>query len=166
MVKIIGLLAGFCLNQFLETMIKNAIKILLLLVVGVVAYNLFFGTEQEKEQSKEIISDVKDFSKSAWNLLKEEHQKFKDGKYDDAVEKIEGGVDKLKDVYSGIRDKAKQVEDSGLLDQLDELEQKRQELEEQLSDKTPESYDEKQIEKDWKNLLDDTQQMLDDLDKK
>jgi hypothetical protein len=106
-------------------MIKNAIKILLLLVVGVVAYNLFFGTEEEQEQSKEIISDVKDFSKSAWNLLKTEHQKFKDGKYDDAVDKIEGGVDKLKGIYSGLRDKADQVKDSGLLDQLDELEQKR-----------------------------------------
>lgn len=146
-------------------MIKSAIKIALLLVVGIVAYNLFYGSEEEKEQSKEIISDVKDFSKSAWNLLKTEHQKFKDGKYDEAVDNIESGVDKLKGIYSSLKDNAKKVKDSGLLDQLDNLEQKRVDLEKKLSEKTPDSYDQKKIQEDWKKLLDDTQNVMDEIEK-
>lgn len=146
-------------------MIKSAIKIGLLLVVGIVAYNLFFGTEQEKEQSKEIISDVKDFSKSAWGLLKTEHQKYKDGKYDDAVDKIDGGVDKLKDIYSSMREKAADLKDSGLLDQLDNLESRRKGIEKAISDGSPDEYDQKQIQEDWKKLLDETDTIMKDIEK-
>jgi hypothetical protein len=146
-------------------MIKSAIKIGLLLIVGIVAYNLFFGTEQEQEQSKEIISDVKDFSKSAWGLLKTEHQKYKDGKYDDAVDKIDGGVDKLKDIYSSMREKAQDLKDSGLLDQLDDLESKRKDIEKALTDKNPDSYDQKQIQEDWKKLLNETDSVMNNIDK-
>lgn len=146
-------------------MIKSAIKIGLLLVVGIVAYNLFFGTEEEQEQSKEIISDVKDFSVSAWNLLKNEHQKFKDGKYDDAVDKIEVGVDKLKDIYATVRDKAQDLEDSGLMDQLDDLEKRRKDLEEKIAEETPEAYDQEKLQDEWKKLMDETQTMMDDIKK-
>lgn len=147
-------------------MIKSAIKIGLLLVAGILFYNFFFGTEEEKQQSKEVFSTFKESSKSAWNLLKSERQKFKDGKYDNAVEKIETGVDKMKDIYSVLRDKAETIKDSGILDQLDDLEKKRKEIEDALATESPEAYDQKQLKQDWKQLMDETESMIKEIDEK
>ena len=78
-------------------MIKSIIKVGLLLVVGIVGYNLFFGTPEEKAQSKEIIGKAIDVGKAGVGLIKEEVNKFKEGKYDDALEKIGGLLSKAKD---------------------------------------------------------------------
>lgn len=147
-------------------MIKSAIKVGLILVVGILSYNFFFGTPTEKEQSKEVFSKAKDITKSGWNLLKAERQKFKDGKYDNAVDKIETGVDKMKDIYAVLRDNAKKVKDSGILDKLDELEDRRKEIEDVLSSENPDSYDTKKLKSDWKDLMNETESMMEDIDEK
>ena len=61
---------------------KSILKLALILVVGILIYNYFLGTDEEKQQSKEIFTEVRDLGKAAWGLLKSEKEKFDEGKYD------------------------------------------------------------------------------------
>ena len=109
-------------------MIKTILKLGLVLVVGLLGYNYFLGDVEEKEQSREIVGKVGDIGKDAWNLLKSERQKMKDGKYDDAREKLDG-------LYSSVKGKDQDLKDSGILDRLDDLDQRRKELEGLVNEK-------------------------------
>ena len=77
-------------------MIKSILKLAIVLVIGIVAYNYFLGTPEEKASSEKIIGKVADIGKAGWGLLKGEYQKFRDGKYDKALDKIGGLLDKAK----------------------------------------------------------------------
>ena len=153
-------------------MLRSLIKLAIFLVAGILVYNYFFGTPEEKAQSKEVFSDIKDLTKSAVGLLKSEKQKFDDGKYDDAVDKIGGLIDNLKG-------KAEQLEDNrDLLDQITVLQQKKNSLETKLGSPGVESYGEegqrvvtdsaqrREIEADWKELVNKTEQVMQDMEKR
>lgn len=154
-------------------MLKSLIKVGLLLVAGILVYNYFFGTPEEKAQSKEIFTSVKDLTKSTFALLKQEKAKFDEGKYDEAVDKIGGLLDDLKG-------KAEQLKDNKeLLDQIAALEQKRQRLSEEIDQEVPENYDNtsterpvmdstsrKHIEEEWEDLVRKTEHLMEDMDKK
>ncbi len=105
-------------------MIGKLIKLGLLLVAGILVYNLFFGTSEEKKQSKEVFKKTGDALGAAWNLLKSEKQKFDAGKYDRVLSQ-------LGDAYRSVRDRAEYV-DQKILRRLDELEQRKAELQAQL----------------------------------
>ncbi len=113
-------------------MIKTILKVLAVLVIGIVVYNFFFGTPEEKQQSREIFQKGKELVVSAKDLLQSEKEKFDAGKYDNALEKIGRLFDDLKD-------KANQF-DEDYLDRIGELEQRRQELERQLASEQVETY--------------------------
>ena len=81
-------------------MIGKIIKLGILVVIGLVGYNYFLGTPEEKEKSKEIIGKVADIGKAGVGLIKEEVAKFKDGKYDRALDKIQDGLSKAKEELS------------------------------------------------------------------
>ena len=153
-------------------MLRSLIKLAIFLVAGILVYNYFFGTPEEKAQSKEVFSDIKDLTKSAVGLLKSEKQKFDDGKYDDAVDKIGGLIENLKG-------KAEQLEDNrDLLDQITELQQKKNSLETKLGSPGVESYGEegqrvvtdsaqrREIEEDWKELVNKTEQVMQDMEQR
>jgi hypothetical protein len=69
-------------------MIKSIVKIGVVLLVGIIAYNYFLGNAEEKEQARDIVGKTVDIGKAGVGLLKEEYQKFKDGKYDKALDKV------------------------------------------------------------------------------
>ena len=153
-------------------MLRSLIKLAIFLVAGILVYNYFFGTPEEKAQSKEVFSDIKDLTKSAVGLLKSEKQKFDDGKYDDAVDKIGGLIENLKG-------KAEQLEDNrDLLDQITVLQQKKNSLETKLGSPGVESYGEegqrvvtdsaqrREIEEDWKELVNKTEQVMQDMEQR
>jgi uncharacterized phage infection (PIP) family protein YhgE len=155
-------------------MLKSLIKVGLLLVGGILVYNYFFGTPEEKAQSKEIFTSVKDLTKSAFDLLKQEKQKFDEGKYDEAVDKIGGLLDNLKS-------KAEQLEDNrDLLDKIADLEEKRKRLSEDINREVPENYDNtssgerppmdsssrKEIEDEWEDLVRKTEGLMEEMEKK
>lgn len=154
-------------------MLKSIIKVGLLLVAGILVYNYFFGTPEEKAQSKEIFTSVKDLTKSAFDLLKHEKEKFDEGKYDEAVEKVGGLLENLKG-------KAEQLsENKELLDQIAELEQKRQRLSDEIDQEVPANYDNtaaeqpvmdstsrKHIEEEWEDLVRKTEHLMEDMEKK
>lgn len=135
-------------------------------------YNYFFGTAEEKAQSKEIFSDIKDLTKPTVGLLKSERQKFDEGKYDDAVDKIGGLIDNLKG-------KAEKLEDNReLLDQIADLQSQQRSLETKLGSPGVQSYgngyqrvvadsaQRREIEDDWKTLVEKTERVMQEMDRR
>ena len=108
-------------------MIRSIIKLGMLLVVGILVYNFFLGTPEEKAQSQKVFNKGKDVIVSVGDLLKSEKSKFDSGKYDTAL-------DKIGNAFNGIREKANDIQDSGYLDRLNDLDKKRKELQEELSE--------------------------------
>lgn len=105
-------------------MIKSLFKLLIILVVGILIYNLFLGTEEEKQGAKKIVGEVKDVGAAVSDLLKSEKQKFDKGKYDKAV-------DKVGSMLSNLKRNAKEF-DEKYVKRIDELERKRKQLKDEL----------------------------------
>jgi hypothetical protein len=105
-------------------MLKNLIQLALLLIAGILIYNYFLGDADEKAQSKAVFQQTGKTVRSAWELLKEEKQKFDAGKYDRLL-------DQLGSAYHEVRDRAKSL-DENVLRRLDNLEQRKRELEIEL----------------------------------
>lgn len=94
------------------------------MIGAILVYNYFFGTREEKAQSKEVFKKTGETLGAAWSLLRAEKTKFDAGKYD-------GVMDKLGGAYETVRAKAKYV-DENVLQRVDELERRKQALEEEL----------------------------------
>ncbi len=78
-------------------MIRKIISTLVILVIGILVYNYFFGTTEEKQQAKEIFGKGAEVVGVGADLLKGEYQKFKDGKYDKALDNIGNLLNNLKE---------------------------------------------------------------------
>ncbi len=105
-------------------MIRSLIKLGLLLIVAILVYNRFFGTDEEKEQSKKIFGQMRGVVTSVASVMRTERDKFEAGKYDKVM-------DKLGDAYRTVRDKAEYV-DEKVIKRLDELEQRKAQLQKQI----------------------------------
>ena len=77
-------------------MIRTVLKFAVVLIIGILVYNFFFGTEAEKAQSKAVAEKTLEIGKAGFNLLKDEYQKFREGKYDRALDKIGDVLDNAK----------------------------------------------------------------------
>ncbi|PHN04456.1 hypothetical protein [Flavilitoribacter nigricans] len=135
---------------------RSLIKLGLLLVAGILVYNFFFGDETEKAQSREIFEKVGDLGRAGINLLRTEKEKFDDGKYDDALDKIGGLFDK-------VRDKAEDLNDSELLRDISRLEKKRQDLQERVDRNAPQGYSDAEkdsLQKEWKSLMEESEEVM------
>lgn len=149
---------------------RSLIKIGLLLLAGVLVYNYFFGTVEEKESSKKIFHQIKELSTASWSLLKSEKAKLDQGKYDTALNKLEN-------IYSDLRNHARSNNDNSSLDQIRELDLQRQELEQRMqqlealkkriplgsksSSRAAEVASEEQdLKKDMKSLLLETETLM------
>lgn len=144
-------------------MIKSLFKLLAVLVVGILIYNLVLGTSEEKAGAKKIVTEVKDVGVAVKDLLKTEKEKFDKGKYDKAV-------DKIGDMLSGLKRNAKDF-DEKYLKRIEELEKKRDTLKRELSNydesgsgANAKSSDSSRIKNDSKNLLKEVEDLLNDLD--
>lgn len=107
-------------------MLGRILKLGAFIVIALLGYNYFFGNEEEKAQSREIVGKAADLGRDAWGLLRSERQKLSEGKYDDAL-------DKLNSLYGELRQTATRLRDSDVLERLGELEKTRQQLEEELA---------------------------------
>jgi hypothetical protein len=106
-------------------MIGFLIKIAIVAVIGILGYNYFFGTSEEKAQSSKVFGQMKDVAVSVGELTQSETKKFEAGKYDDAL-------DKLADAYKIAREGAHEV-DASLLKRIGELEKRRAGLEKEVA---------------------------------
>ena len=98
-------------------MIRSIFTTAFFLVVVILGYNYFFGTAQEKEQAQEIFSKGAEVVGSGASLLKSEYDKYGDGKYDGALDKISTILGKLKE------------NDGELLKEIDSWERKKDDWE-------------------------------------
>ena len=143
-------------------MIRSLLKLLFLLVLGVLVYNYFLGTPEEKEVSKTIFREVKDVAVGVKNLIKSEKEKFDEGKYDEAVDKIGGLLSKLKR-------KAKDI-DEKYIPRIKELEKRKEELKDAISTYEEEDGrlgDEKKdsMVSELDRLLRDSERLVGDMEK-
>lgn len=138
-------------------MIGKIIRLGIFLVIGLVAYNYFFGDEAEKAQSRELVGKAANLGKDAWGLLKAEKAKMDEGKYD-------GALDKLGGLFSSLKETATKLRDSDALDRIGELDKQRKALEEQLNS-TDEATREAAVEA-VEELTKDTEAIMKRLDNK
>jgi hypothetical protein len=141
-------------------MIRSLLKVGLFLVAGILVYNFFFGNEEEKAQSKEIFSKVRDLGREAWGLLRTEKTKFEDGKYDEAVDRIGG-------LYQKLNTRARQLKDTQALERLEELEAKRRDIESQLGETESEAMspsEKADIRRQWNELMRETESLMNDME--
>lgn len=106
-------------------MIGFLIKIAIVVVLGVLGYNYFFGTTEEKTQSTKVFGQMKDVAVSVGELAKSEKVKYDAGKYDAALDKLAGA-------YKKAREGAQKV-DASLLKRIGELEKRRAGLEAEIA---------------------------------
>lgn len=147
-------------------MIKNLLKWGLFLLAGILIYNYFYGTAEEKEQSKEFFQEIKDLGASAWNLLKAEKEKLDEGKYDEALSDMEN-------LFNALRDK---VEAGGeAMSRINQLEAERRNLEDRLQrvDTAEETQnlrsaepnqEQQQLREDIKKLFEKTENLMRDME--
>jgi hypothetical protein len=101
-------------------MIRSLLKIGLLLIAAILIYNRFFGTNEEKEQSKKVFGQMRGVVTSVAGVMRSERDKFDAGKYDKVM-------DKLGDAYKTVREKAEYV-DEKVIKRLDDLEQRKAQI--------------------------------------
>ena len=134
-----------------------------MLIVGILIYNYFLGTEEEKETSEKIFGEVRDLGKATWDLLKSEKQKFDEGKYDEAVDKLGSLIDRL-------RGHAETIENNrDLITRINELEREREQLAEKINQ--PESFDsateqqrQEQIKRESDELMREVENLMRDME--
>ncbi|MFK8103783.1 MAG: hypothetical protein AB8G15_14710 [Saprospiraceae bacterium] len=143
-------------------MIKTLLKLGILLAIGIVSYNYFFGTEAEKEVSRNIFAQTKkigkstlELGKSTLDLFKSEREKLDQGKYDGALEKITGLFDKMKDEVK---------ENSHILQRIKELEAKKDKLSEKAKETSEETgaaakADKEKLVEEIKELYDEAEEL-------
>lgn len=143
-------------------MIKSLLKLLVVLVIGILIYNLFLGTDEEKQGAKKIVGEVKDVGVAVSDLLKSEKQKFDKGKYDKAV-------DKVGDVLSSLKRNAKEF-DEKYVKRIDELERKRKQLKDELDSVSDtagmngETRETKSIKEDSKELVQELESLMKEME--
>jgi basic membrane lipoprotein Med (substrate-binding protein (PBP1-ABC) superfamily) len=98
-------------------MIKNILQILVVVVVGVLVYNFFLGTPEEKQNARTIFNEVKDVGVAVKDLLQSEKEKFDAGKYDNAL-------DQIGNLFDNMKTEAREF-DEQYLDRIEDLERKR-----------------------------------------
>ena len=106
-------------------MIGFLIKLAVLLVAGLLIYNYFFGTSEEKAQSERTFSQMKEVAVSVGELAKSEKEKWDAGKYDTALAKLGAS-------YKALREGAQKL-DAGLLRRIDDLDQRKAQLQKELA---------------------------------
>ena len=141
-------------------MIRSLIKLGLILIAGILVYNYFFGTSEEKAQSKEVFKKTGDAVGAAWNLLKSEKQKFDSGKYDKVL-------DQLGNAYRAVRERAEYL-DEKVIRRLDELEKRKSALQDQLdaiekADQSPPAANQSSKSADQDRRKEQLQRQLDSL---
>ena len=109
------------------------IKVVLLLVVGIIGYNYFFGSAEEKANAQQIVGQVQKLTHSVADLLKSEKEKFDEGKYDDAIAKIKSALNTMHEKIATFTSGG----DANLLRDVESLEQQELNLETRLHNLDP-----------------------------
>ena len=69
-------------------MLRSLLKLAFVLIIGILVYNYFLGSEEEKATSEKVFQQVKQVGKTVGDIVKQEKRKFDEGKYDKAFENL------------------------------------------------------------------------------
>ena len=141
-------------------MIKALLKLLVILVIGILIYNYFLGTPQEKKGVEKIVKEFKDFGGSVADLLKSEKEKFDKGKYDDALNKIGNTLKDLKESLKG----QGEAYSNDINDLLEKKEQLSDELEKMEKNAKDSGVDTSKVKEQLRSLLEETQRLLSEME--
>lgn len=122
-------------------MLRFIISTAFFLTIGLLSYNYFFGTAEEKEQAQEIFSKGAEVVGAGAGLLKSEYQKYQEGKYDEALENVSHLLSRLKDQGGELLEEIESWKQ-----RKDAWEQKKTDLQ-QLLDADPDAVDGEKIKK-------------------
>ncbi len=103
-------------------MIRSLLKLGLLALVCIVIYRYFFGTTEQKAQSKRIFNGVETVFVEARDIVRDEREKFDKGKYDKALDKLQDAIQRLKS-------HANETNDASLKSRVADLERRKNDLE-------------------------------------
>lgn len=141
-------------------MVKALFKLILILVVGILIYNYFLGTPQEKKGVEKIVKEFKEFGGSVADLLKSEKQKFDKGKYDEALDKIGNTLRDLKSSIKGQRDDYSR--------EINDLIEKKEQISDTLkklgNNAEENGIDTSKVKEQLKALLEETQKLISEMD--
>jgi uncharacterized protein YukE len=111
--------------------LRNLFTLGMILVLGILVYNRFLGTADEQAQAKTTFQTIgkafKEVGGAVGTLLKSEKEKFDEGKYNQAM-------DKIGDLFSTLSDKAKDIGETSedYLNKLEELNKQKEALQEKI----------------------------------
>ena len=138
---------------------RTLIKLILVVVVALLGYNYFFGTPDEKEQSRRIVGKAGELGREAWNLLRSGREKFREGKYD-------GALDRLETLYDDLRREADRIGDGRLVNDVERLMERRHELEERLRGGEREGELSREARRELDELTEDTEELMHEMEEK
>ncbi|MEM6397857.1 MAG: hypothetical protein AAF741_16025 [Bacteroidota bacterium] len=107
-------------------MISKLIKLGLFAAVLIVGYNYFFGDEEEKQQSRDLIERGAELGSGLWATLEGAIDKVRDGEYD-------GVLNRIGNVLDDLGDKVRNLSDSDVARRVSQLEQRKDDLQNQVS---------------------------------
>lgn len=146
-------------------MIKNLITLVVVFLLGWLAYTQFFGTPEEKEQGRALIGSAKQTFGIVVDIFKSEGEKIQSGTYDDAINKLGSVLDDLRSA-----DKKGDYKD-----RIAQLQTEKKRLEENLKKEETDTNNDPQArglvpentktKEELKKLTEDVNQLLEDMDK-
>lgn len=138
---------------------KKLFSLIIIGVLGILAYNQFYGSDEDKARGQEVIKEFKDLGKSVIGLFKAEKANLDSGKYNDAL-------DKIGNLFKGIGQKVESLGED-FPDRLKELKTKKDQLESNFKERknTGESVSDTE-QKELEELYQDLDNLLTDMDKK
>lgn len=153
-------------------MIGKLLRLIVVVVIGILVYNLVLGNDTEKESARKVFGEIKEAGIAVKDLLKSEKQKFDEGKYDDALNKVGN-------VFSKMKRRAQDI-DEKYVDKIAEMDDKRKDLERRLAElieeeeAMPDSYGEddqkfvraeKKIDKEREQITKEMDDLVEDMEK-
>ncbi len=133
---------------------RTIINLLGIVVIAVVGYNYFFGSQSEKSESQEIVNQVKDLGKSIGDLLKSEKEKFDEGKYD-------GIFDRMRSVFEKMKSQLDSTDTSGR-EKMEDLEKELNDLEQKMKDAGDSAVSE-ETRAEWRARMNELMEKADSL---
>lgn len=64
-------------------------RLLILILLALIAWNYFMGTEDERADSEQVVESARQFGESIINLVVAEKDRFSEGKYEDIRSRLE-----------------------------------------------------------------------------
>lgn len=141
-------------------MLKSLFRLAIIVIIGVLVYNYFLGSETEKAQSKKVFNGAKELVVSVKDIVKSEKNKFDEGKYDKAL-------DKVGNLFQTMKEKGSEIADKDYLGEVQRLEERRTNLRDRLAEieaKLSGDSSSTELKEEKNQLTNDLDQLIQDAD--